>query len=311
MAAVRAREHLVLRHRNRLADERSLQRAAAKGLMTRLRSGAYVPTAIWASLSPDERRRLEAVTAAEMNPDYIASHRSAAALWRVPTIRPSDGLVHARVTAAAGSRTEHGVRKHAVRDLALHLTHVDGVPVTTLVRTVLDLAATEPFEEAVVAMDWALGRGLTKRELHEALEEWGPVRGRRRIEGVIDFADARSGSAGESFSRVLMAEAKLPAPVLQQPFEDGDGLIGFVDFWWPEHNRIGEFDGLKKYREPELLQGRAPGEVVSLEKVREDRLRATPTRPDVSRWIWAVLQDQSLGWRLAAAGLPRVGRSRA
>lgn len=305
MSTIRAREHLVLRPRNRLADERTLQRAVVRGDMVALRSGAFVPSAVWQTLSPGDRRRLEAAAAAETNPSYIASHRSAAALWRIPTIRLPDGLVHARVTAAAGSRTEHGVRKHAVRDLALHLTAVDGIACSTLERTVLDLAATEAFEEAVVAADWVL-RHVSKDRLRHVLEEWDPARNRRRIEAVIDFADGRSGSAGESWSRVQIAEGGLPAPLLQQEFRDGDGLIGYVDFWWPEHGHIGEFDGLKKYKEPSLLQGRDAGEVVAQEKVREDRLRALPDHPVVDRWIWAALRDRSLARRLLAAGLPRV-----
>jgi hypothetical protein len=95
---------LIVRHRNRTGqDDRALQRAAAKGELTRLRSGAYVRTAAWEALSPDDRRRLEAAATAEMHATYVASHRSAAALWRVPTIRKHDGLVHARVTVAAGT----------------------------------------------------------------------------------------------------------------------------------------------------------------------------------------------------------------
>jgi hypothetical protein len=110
-------ELIVTRHRNHTGhDDRALQRAAASGELARLRSGASVATAVWRSLSPEDQRRLEAVAMAEMHPAFVASHRSAAALWRGPTIRRHDGLVQARVTEAAGSRTEHGVRKHAVRD---------------------------------------------------------------------------------------------------------------------------------------------------------------------------------------------------
>lgn len=307
MPPIRAREHLVLRHRNRVADERSLQRAALRGEMTRVRNGAFVPTVVWAALTAGDRRRLQALAASEMNSGYIATHRSAAALWRIPTIRPPDGVVHGRATVAAGTRTEHGVRKHAVKDVALHVTEVDGVACTTLERTVLDLAATEPFEEGVVAADWALRR-LTKDRLRTALDEWDPQQGRRRILAVVDFADARSGSAGESWSRVQIHEGGLPVPALQERFSDGDGLIGYVDFWWPDHGRIGEFDGLKKYREPAMLQGRQAGDVVALEKVLEDRLRATSTHPAVDRWVWAVLVDRSLARRLRAAGLPQVAR---
>jgi hypothetical protein len=216
-------------------------------------------------------------------------------------------MMHARVGVSAGTRTEHGVRKHAVHDVGRHLTVVEGISCTTLERTLLDLAATEPFDEAVVALDWALGQGIRKERLREVLDEWDPARGRRRIEAVIEHADGAAGSPGESLSRVQILDAGLPAPVLQQPFHDRLGLIGYVDFWWPEFGLIGEFDGLQKYREADLLAGRTPGQVVVAEKLREDRLRAAHLHPRVHRWTWATLTERgSLARGLQLAGLPRL-----
>lgn len=301
------RDHLILfrESEHRGLGDRALQRGAATGELTRLRSGAFVPSTVWRALRPDDRRRLEAAAMAEMHPAFVASHRTAAALWRIPTVLTHDGTAHARATMAAGSRTEHGVRKHAVHDFELHLTTVDGITCTTLERTTLDLAATEPFHEAVVAADHVLRTGVTKDRLREVLEEWGPARGRKRIESVVAFADGAAQSPGESWSRVQIAESGLPAPILQRRFFDRNGFIGDVDFWWPEFNLIGEFDGLKKYREAELLNGRTPGEVVEAEKLREDRLRMSATRPAVDRWIWATLQTPGgLFRQLRAAGLP-------
>lgn len=296
---------IVLRHRNHTGhDDRALQRRAATGELTRLRSGAFVLTAVWRTMRAEDRRRLEAAAMAEQHAGYAATHRTAGALWRIPSIQRHDGVVDARATMAAGSRTEHGVRKHAVRDVDQHLTRIDGITCTTLERTALDLAATESFAEGVVAMDHVL-RHVSKDRLREVLDEWAPTRGRRRIEAVIAFADERSGSAGESWSRVQMDEAGFVAPMLQEAFFDEDGLIGYVDFWWPGCNRIGEFDGLKKYKEAQLMAGRTPGEVVSDEKIREDRLRATRTRPGVSRWIWHTLTRGLLARQLTASGVPR------
>ncbi|WP_375389601.1 hypothetical protein [uncultured Amnibacterium sp.] len=306
--SIRGADRLILfRESERLAlGSRSLQRGAANGALHRLRSGAYVPVEVWDALLTDDRRRLETAAMAEMHPAFVASHRSAAALSRLPSVVIDDGLVHARVSVAAGSRTEHGVRKHAVHDTGLHLTVIDGIVTTSVERTVLDLAATEPFFEAVVAMDAALRGGVTKERLLIVLDEWAPNRGRRRIERVIAFADGASGSAGESWSRVQIAEGGLPAPLLQQRFSDRQGFIGEVDFWWPRFNLIGEFDGMKKYREAEILAGRRPGRIVELEKVREDRLRRSGSRPGVDRWIWSTLRVRgALVAQLQAAGLPR------
>src|SRR4051812_42679002 len=108
MGGITGLEHLALtRHRNvRIGDDRSLRRAAERGTLTRLRIGAYVPTAVWQALSRQERHRLAAAAAAEMSASFIASGRTAAALWGVPALGRGDGLVHTRVTTAAGTRTE-------------------------------------------------------------------------------------------------------------------------------------------------------------------------------------------------------------
>jgi hypothetical protein len=249
--------------------------------------------------------RLEAAAAFEVGrTGFIASHDTAAALWEIPRIRPPDGLVHMRVTKAAGTRTESGIRKHAVQDTELHLVTLHGIPCTDLERTVVDLAMTARFDEAVVAADWALRTHTSKEALQRTLDELAPVRGRRAAQRVIDFANPLAQSPGESLSRAQMAEQGLTIPLLQARFEDRAGLIGFVDFYWPDFNLIGEFDGLQKYSDPAMLAGRTPAQAVIEEKHREDRLRATETLPRVTRWIWSTLRTRGgLGDHLRAAGV--------
>jgi hypothetical protein len=75
-----------------------------------------------------------------------------------------------------------------------------------------------------------------------------------------------------------------------------------VDFWWPEFNLIGEFDGNGKYLREEFANGRSPGEIVIAEKRREDRLRALG--PQVTRWDWSIARSAfRLRAHLADAGL--------
>lgn len=292
MEQIKGRGSLVLvRHRNHTGMSSSaLARSARRGDLRQLRSGAFVASAVWDALTMDERIRLEVAAAADVHRGaFIASHRSAASLCEVPRIRRHDGFVHQRVSMTTGSRTEHGVRKHAVTDIDLHLTEIAGIAVTSIDRTVLDLAATEPFATAVTAADWALRLHTTKERLRRTLEEWAPVRNRARIDRVIDFADGKAQGPGESVSRVQIFECGLTMPVLQQRFEDDLGPIGFVDFYWPDFNLIGEFDGMVKFKKPEFMKGRTDSEVLTDEKLREDRLRATSDHPGVSRWIWATL----------------------
>ncbi|HEV7957475.1 MAG: hypothetical protein JWL94_2002 [Microbacteriaceae bacterium] len=75
-----------------------------------------------------------------------------------------------------------------------------------------------------------------------------------------------------------------------------------VDFWWPEFNLAGEFDGKGKYLRDEMLAGRTTAEVLLAEKDRENRIRALG--PTMVRWDWDIARSLPLlDARLRAAGL--------
>jgi hypothetical protein len=98
-----------------------------------------------------------------------------------------------------------------------------------------------------------------------------------------------------------------PQPELQVPFSDGDGFIGYADFYWPTFGVIGEADGDVKYLDPSLRGGRSADRVVLDEKIREDRLRALG--PRVVRWRWETAMDaRALRSKLVSAGLPTDSR---
>ena len=309
MHVVQGRERLVLtRHRNHLVDDpRPLRKAVRRGEMVAVRSGAFVSAAVWNALTETERRRLEVAAAADASRSrLVMSHRSAAVVWGVPLLGRHDGLVHVRTTVAAGTRTEHAFRKHAVADPEQHVVSRSGLLVTSLARTVVDLTLSESFASGVVAVDWALRAGVEQDGLRSVLDEVAPKQGRRRSERAIDFGDARAGSVGESWSRTQMEEAGLVMPVLQEGFTDHLGLIGYVDFYWPAVRLVGEFDGLGKLTDPGMLGGLTPREALANEKRREDRLRTSSRRPAVTRWLWEVLLRRgALPALLMAAGVPR------
>jgi hypothetical protein len=64
-----------------------------------------------------------------------------------------------------------------------HVTAIDRVPATSLVRTVLDLCRTLPIEQAVAAGDAALAYGLVRHVLEDQLTRmtrWPGIRQARR-----------------------------------------------------------------------------------------------------------------------------------
>jgi hypothetical protein len=295
------------------ATERDLVRGAQRGELIRLRSGVYVQTSDWAATDVDARYRARVAGAAAMvASEQVFSHDSAAAMWRLPSLGPWSPRVHVLADIASGGRSTPGIVRHGVGidDAAVI---IDDVKVSSLARTVLDIAMTSTFARAVAMIDDALRppeRGdfrfgsapLDKTELTDLREIRSERRGATKAARAAEFATYQSGSIGESVSRVNFHLLRLPMPELQVPFFDEDGLIGYADFFWRELGLIGEFDGRVKYRDKLYLRGRLPEEVVWDEKQREDRLRRVSRH--LVRWDWAVARDLArLRQRVAPFGL--------
>ncbi|MCU1569588.1 MAG: hypothetical protein JWR33_329 [Naasia sp.] len=198
--------------------------------------------------------------------------------------------------------------RHSVWLDAIDVMPVDDLACTSPARTALDLALGRSFSEAVVVADAVVARYPGGQEdLAELLRLLPPgTRGIRRACRVASFADARSQSPGESWSRALIAELGFAAPSLQQPIFLNGRRVGIVDFEWTRDRIVGEFDGEVKYRRADYLQGRAPEQIVIEEKNRENAIRRTGR--NVVRWTWDDLRDRRrLAALLTDAGVPRQG----
>lgn len=295
----------------RAGDISDFYRAARAGKYVRLAAGVYLPSGLWRDLSPDDRFLARIHAAAHASREGVAfSHLSAAALWRLPNIGPWPDRPEVIVGANASgpSRRAFTARQYPADPRP---DVIDGLAVTSLARTVVDVARTRPLAVAVAMLDRALaekpharglaGASVTPAQIATALAGSATPRGRRRCALAIELADGRSGSPGESLSRTGMHLLGLPMPVLQHEFRDALGRM-VVDFWWPEFDLIGEFDGFGKYLREDLRNGRSAGEVVVAEKQREDRLRALG--PRVTRWGWDVAESlPALQAHLRDAGL--------
>lgn len=292
-------------------NPKQLASRCRSGALVRLRQGVYVDGGAWRALQPWEQYRLRVSAAAEtFVARTIFARHSAASVWRVPTI----GLrhpVHALTLQNDGGRSRAGVVRHYAPPTGLKCVRRDGLLVTGRVRTVLDLAAFSPFAEAVVPIDHVLKPdipqrlpALTKEQLLAGIEGNYTEAAARRIRTAVEFADPRSGSAGESYGRALMWIAGFEAPELQHEVRDGSGLVGYTDYYWDAARVAGEFDGVEKYVKPEYLKGRSASQAVVAEKQRENRIRAVGI--GVVRWDWTELMAAGqLDRKLAAAGVPR------
>ncbi|WP_156044153.1 hypothetical protein [Cellulomonas sp. HZM] len=252
----------------------------------RVRRDAYVDAGAWEALPAADRYRLTVLASDERLGGRPFSHLSAAAVWRPPLIGSWPSEVHVVVGPRTGGRSWPGVVRHCT-DLTPSIVVRDGVPVTDVATTVVDVARSAPFVTALAMADHALAHGLvTAVDLERAAARVVARRGSRAAARVVAMADGRAESVGESLSRGRMIELAAPRPELQHEVRDAAGLVGRCDFFWPELRLVGEFDGRLKYRADGVASGHALEERVWAEKVREDRLRATGLR--VLRWTWST-----------------------
>jgi hypothetical protein len=296
-------------------DSRALRRDADAGRLHRITRGVFLAAAAWSELTAAQRHRLQVIAiAAELDCSETISHRSAAALWGIPILGVFPSGLEVTTERRRGGRSEGRIRRRCLGLDGVATTSYLGLTVTTPAQTAVDLARGPSFAASVVSLDAVLNRRgggplATAEELGAALLATGERRGGRRAQYAVSFATDLSESVGESRSRVAIHQAGFPRPELQVEFRDAVGSVGRVDFWWPEFNLVGEFDGLVKYRDERLRNGRSAEQVVIDEKLREDRLRRLG--PRVVRWVNGDVDDPRRLYRiLIEAGLPLLTHAR-
>lgn len=299
------------------ADQRQTERLLATGVLHRIRRGVYADAAVWGCAPPDERHRMMVRFEAARNSALVFGHSSAAAIYGLPLIGRWPDRVHVMQPGApGGSSTRSRVLHRGGGEI--DAVDVGGIRITSIERTVIDLATAHPFVTGLAVVDAAL-RGVqsrsptgirpelwrtTREALLAELEELSPRTGRRRAERVVKAGDPRAESPGESLSRGRMIELEFALPELQVPFIGLPSGDAYVDFYWPAIQKIGEFDGRVKYTRSQELEGRAAVDVVIREKEREDALRRRVRSFD--RWTWDVALSASRFARfLEERGVPR------
>jgi len=175
----------------------------------------------------------------------VLSHRSAAALWGIGGEQA--GLVEVS-TPVSSVRRRAGMRIYPRPNLpARDRVERDGIPVTGVVRTLLDLATCLDLASLERAVNEADRCGLIDPEtLSHALDAYSCQSGVARLRDVVDRRTFRltDSELERRFLRVVEM-AGLPLPQTQQR------LNGFrVDFYWPGLGLVVETDGLRYHRTP-------------------------------------------------------------
>lgn len=262
-------------------ETREIQRGVRGGRWRRVRRGVLALPA-----DDDRETHLRALRALchRLDRDLVVSHESAALVWRLDLWGPHPHLLH--VTRRSASAVEDaGVRYRVAALPVSHVTAAEGLPVTTLARTAVDLARHgRDLEHAVVAVDAVRRIGVTEDELRQVLADcsrWPGVRqARRALSASVDAAE----SVGETRARLLLTSLGLEVTP-QAVLRDGPTFVARVNFLVEPLRLVVEFDGRVKYG----LAEDWPADALWREKLREDRIRALGY--DVVRLVWADLDQ--------------------
>lgn len=248
-----------------------IRTALANGALVRLGRGSYADGPAFVALDPDDQARLRIEAYASRTSALVVSHSSAARWHRLPVLTPPTP-VHVIRPGRGGQRRTDEVHVHAGRLADASHALVDGVDVTDVATTVVDVARTELLASAVVVGDAALHRGLvTPAELWAALELGASRRGGPAARRAFRAMDGRAESPGESLLRLALDDPALPGLELQIDIAAESGqLIGRADGGYLADGVLVEFDGKIKYgrlrRTGETIQ-----DAVLREKRREER----------------------------------------
>lgn len=221
---------------------------SASGVRSRVASGRLhrVHRGVYAIGRPGltiNGRRMAAVLA--YGPGAVLSHRSAAGLWGLrPDNRPNVEISVPRRSV----RRRAGVDVHGCLTLGEHdVATEQGIPVTTVARTLVDLGDVTSRRVVEQAVEQAEVLHLFDlKATEEALGRAGPRRGAGQLSSVLtalnDTPTLTASDLEEAFLGLARA-AGLPDPEVNAPITLPDGTPAKIDFLWRHHGLAVETDG--------------------------------------------------------------------
>jgi hypothetical protein len=242
IAALAARQHGVvgLSQLQELGlSARAVQHRAARGRLHRIHRGVY---AVGHPKLTGHGHWMAAVLACGQN--AALSHRSAAGLWglRQDNRRRSDVSL-----PSASARRKQAIEVHrSVTLTAEDITTVDGIPCTSVARTLVDLGDVAPRRAVERAVEQAEVLQLFDlREVERAIERAGPRRGTGILLSVLEDLDGPTltETGLEEAFLVLCREAALPTPEVNVWMTLPDGTPAKIDFLWRAERLAVETDG--------------------------------------------------------------------
>ncbi len=179
------------------------------------------------------------------------------------------------------------------------VVELEGMRVTSAVRTVADLMLTSRRYEAISILDNALnGRRVTEEELCRLEQLMYRRRGARKARPWIGLADGRAESPLETRVRLRCKDGGVPPDELQALIMGKDGqVIARTDMLWSRHKLVGEADGEDIHGTPSALFN---------DRTRQNALAAAGFT--VIRFTWKDTVDPDRIPRIVRAAMRRRSR---
>ena len=232
--------------------KRTLTRLTQEGILRRPIKSVYVSTEVGDSL------RLRADCLRLVAPaDAVIVDRHAGWLHGAQMVlRPNEHLELRPVTMflpAGRGRLRNGLADSGERNFRPgEIIEVNGLRVTTPLRTAWDLGRVRWTDEAIAALDAMLRlRVFTLEELLDGVERFRGMRWVTTLRAIAPLADGRSESPGESVLRLRCVEARLPGMVPQVEVYRGETLIARLDLADVALMLGVEYDGVEWHSTPE------------------------------------------------------------
>jgi hypothetical protein len=267
--------------------DREITRMVRARTWLRIRRGAYVFTDVWSTLDETARHRVRSSAVLHSLGDAVAlSHVSGLVRHDIDVWGVDLRQVHVTRLDGGAGRLEGDVVHHEGFCLDGDVQEVAGQHVLRPERCVLEAGSRTDNEKALCLMESGMrARRFVLADLEAAYDLMRHWPFARHLSVPLGLADAHAGSVGESRGNWLFHRAGLPRPQSQFEVRRTDGsLAGIVDWWWPEHCVLCEFDGFVKYGRL-LRPGQTPADVLFEEKRREDEIRELTGAPMI-RLVW-------------------------
>ena len=224
--------------------DKTIARRISAGRLHRLHHGVYAVG--HRVLGADGRRKAATLAVSGC---WLA-HRSAGAKH---LLRPYSGTPEVVVLGDGGRRPRTDVRVRRVAHLAPpDVTVIDGIPVTTPARTLLDCAAIVPDGLATMLNRAERLELFDLRAITAAIERAPRQRGARRLLAAVAEVHPESRWTRSELEDAMFALCRrhdLPVP---RPNATAEGLE--VDFLWEAHRLAGEADGWETHRTRRAFQ---------------------------------------------------------